>query len=143
METANTTRTRREAALLVFVVFLLGLLVGGVGNHYWGQSVWGGRQDRRAHMGPPSRARIIDDFTRELQLTPQQQTQLGTIIDETRAQWAEQHRLIHQKDESIREQAHARIRAMLTPEQVPKFDAFMQRLDEQHKKEEAQAHSQH
>lgn len=131
METTNTSRTRREAAVLVFVVFLLGLLVGGVGNHFWGRSVWSSRQERPARMGPPSRAKVIDDFTRELQLTPDQQNQLGTIIDQTRAQWATEH-------ESIRQQAHARIRAILTPEQMPKFDAFMQRIDEQHKKDQAQ-----
>jgi Spy/CpxP family protein refolding chaperone len=138
METTNT-RTRREAAVLVFVVFVLGLMVGGVGNHFWGQSVWGSRQGRPARVGPPSRAKVIDDFTRELQLTPDQQKQLGTIIDETRTEWAAQHEALHQKDEAIREEAHARMRAILTPEQVPKFDAFMQRLSEQRKKDQAQA----
>lgn len=136
METTNT-RTRREAAVLVFIVFVLGLLVGGVGNHFWGQSVWGSRSDRPAHMGPPSRAKVIDDFTRELQLTPDQQTQLGTIIDQTRAEWAAQHEANRQKDETIRQQAHAQIRAILTPEQAPKFDAFMQRLEEQRKRDQA------
>jgi Spy/CpxP family protein refolding chaperone len=140
METTNT-RTRHEAFVLVFVVFVLGLLVGGVGNHFWGQSVWGSRQEHPQHMGPPSRAKVIDDFTRELQLTPDQQNQLGTIIDQTRAEFAAQHEADHQKLESIRQQAHARIRAILTPEQAPKFDAFMQRLDEQRKRD--QAHPQH
>lgn len=138
METVNTNRTRREAAVLVFVVFLLGLLVGGVGNHFWGRSVSGGRQEHPARTGPPSRAKVIDDFTRELQLTPDQQNQLGTIIDETRAQWAAQHEQNHQKNEAIRQQAHARIRAILTPQQIPEFDAFMQRLDEQRKKDQTQ-----
>lgn len=136
METTNT-RTRREAAVLVFVVFVLGLLVGGVGNHFWGQSVWGSRQER-PRMGPPSRAKVVDDFTRELQLTPDQQNQLGTIIDQARAEFAAQHETDHQKLEGIRQQTHARIRAILTPEQQPKFDAFMQRLDEQRKKDQAQ-----
>lgn len=137
METTNT-RTRREAAVLVFVVFVLGLLVGGVGNHFWGQSVWGSHEDRPARTGPPSRAKVIDDFTRELQLTSDQQKQLGTIIDQTRGEWAAQHEATQQRHEAIRQEAHARIRAILTPEQQPKFDAFMQRLQEQRKKDQAQ-----
>lgn len=138
METTNT-RTRREAAILVFVVFVLGLLVGGVGNHFWGQTVWGSRQERLQHNGRPSRAKVIDDFTRELQLTPDQQNQLGTIIDKTRAEFGAQHEANRQKEEAIRQQAHAQIRAILTPEQAPKFDAFMQRLQEQRKKDQAQS----
>lgn len=137
METTNS-RTRREAGVLVLIVFVLGVLVGGVGNHFWGQSVWGGRSDRSAHMGPPSRTKIIDDFTRELQLTPDQQQQLGTIIDQTRAEWAAQHEATQKKHEAIRQEAHTRIRAILTPDQAPKFDAFMQRLEEQRKKDQAQ-----
>jgi Spy/CpxP family protein refolding chaperone len=139
METVNASRTRREAAVLVFVVFLLGLLVGGVGNHFWGRSVWGSRQERPVRTGPPPRAKMIDDFTRELQLTPDQQQQLGTIIDQAREQWGAEHEAIHRQEEATRQQTRARIRAILTPEQVPKFDAFMQRIDEQHKKDQAQA----
>lgn len=143
METVNSSRTRREAAVLVFVVFLLGLLVGGVGNHFWGRSVWGSRQVRPARTGPPPKAKVIDDFTRELQLTPDQQQQLGTIIDQARAQWASEHETIHRQEESTRQQTRARIRAILTPEQMPKFDAFMQRIDEQHRKAQAEGQSQH
>ncbi len=47
-----TTKARGEAAALVAVVFLLGILLGGVGNHLWGERVWGMR--RR-----PRRRRII------------------------------------------------------------------------------------
>lgn len=139
MESTNTTRTRREAAILVFVVFVLGLLVGGVGNHFWGQTVWGSHQGHPTRTGPPSRAKIVDDFTRELQLTAEQQQQLGTIIDQTRAEWAAQHEAARQRDEAIRQEAHARMRAILTPQQVPKFDAFMQRLEDQRKKDQPQA----
>lgn len=139
MESTNTTRTRREAAVLVFVVFVLGLLVGGVGNHFWGQTVWGSHQDHPTRSSPPSRAQIVDDFTRELQLTPNQQGQLGTIIDQTRAEWSAQHEANSQRHEAIRQEAHARMRAILTPQQVPKFDAFMQRLEEQRRKDQAPA----
>ncbi len=138
MENTNPSRTRREAAVLVFVVFLLGVLVGGVGNHLWGQRVWGGRQEVARHPGPPSRARIVNDFTRELQLTPDQQGKIGDIIDNTRIQVRALYQPLDAQHEQIRLQARARIRAVLTPEQLPKFDAFMQRIDQQRKKDQAQ-----
>lgn len=137
METTNN-RTRREAAILVLVVFVLGLVVGGVGNHFWGQTVWGSHQEHPVRTGPPSRAKIVDDFTRELQLTADQQKQLGTIIDQTRAEWAAQHEANQQRHDAIRQEAHARLRAILTSTQVPKFDAFMQRLEEQRKRDQQQ-----
>ena len=37
----ENTKKRGEAAVLVLVVFLLGALLGGVGNHVWGERVWG------------------------------------------------------------------------------------------------------
>ena len=130
MENVNTIRTKREAAVLVFVVFVLGLLVGGVGNHLWGERVWG-RQEAAPRQGPPSRAQIVNEFTHELGLTPDQQEKVGAIIDEMKAQWAAQH-------ETIRHQGRDRIRAVLTPEQLPKFEQFMQRIDEQRKRDQSQ-----
>lgn len=130
MENVNTSRTKREAAVLVFVVFVLGLLVGGVGNHLWGERVWG-HQEVPVRQGPPSRTQVLNEFTHELQLTPDQQEKVGAIIDETRAQWVAQH-------ETVRQQGRERIRAVLTPEQLPKFEQFVQRIDEQRKKDQAQ-----
>jgi hypothetical protein len=133
METAKTTngsKTRREAAVLVFVVFLLGLLVGGVGNHLWGERVWGRSEPTR--QGPPPRAQVVNDLTRDLQLTPDQQQKIGAIIDDTRAQMLSQH-------EKIRQEGRTRIRAILTADQQAKFDQFLQRINEQRKKDQAQA----
>jgi Spy/CpxP family protein refolding chaperone len=137
MEPTSPSNTRREAALLVFVVFLLGLLVGAVGNHLWGERVWG-RQEPGAHGNPPSREQVVNDLTRELQLTPDQQKQLGPIIDDTRAQVRALYQPLDAQHDTIRHQGRERIRAILTPEQQPKFDQFMQRIDEQRKKDAAQ-----
>ncbi len=123
----ENTKTRSEAAILVLVVLILGVLLGGLGNHLWGERVWG----RQNPPGPPSRGQIVNDLTRELQLTPEQQQQLGAIVDETRAH-AEAQR------EQLRQQVRARMRAILTPEQLPKFEAFMARIDEQRKKDQQQ-----
>ncbi len=129
----ENSKTRREAALLVLVVFLLGALLGGLANHLWGERVWG----RQNPLGSPTRDQLVGDLTHELQLNTDQQQQLGVIVDDTRAKIHAAYAPADAQREELRQQGRARIRAILTPEQLPKFEAFMQRLDEQRKKDQA------
>ena len=130
----DNTKKRGEAAVLVFVVFLLGALLGGGGNHVWGERVWG----KQIINSQPTRNEIVGDLTRDLQLTQDQQKQLGSIVDDTRAQWRTLYTTIEPQHEQIRQQSRDRIRAILTPDQKPKFEEFMHRIDEQRKKDEQQ-----
>ncbi len=130
----ENNKTRREAALLVLVVFLLGALLGGLGSHLWGERVWG----RQISPGGPTRDQLVNDLTHELQLAPDQQQQLGAIVDDTRAKIHAAYAPADAQREELRQQGRARIRSILTPEQLPKFEAFMQRVDEQRKKDEAE-----
>ena len=130
----ENTKKRGEAAVLVLVVFLLGALLGGVGNHVWGERVWG----KQIINTQPTRNEIVGNLTRDLQLTPDQQKQLGSIVDDTRAQWRTLYTTIEPLHEQIREESRDRIRAILTPDQKPKFEDFMHRIDEQRKKDEQQ-----
>jgi Spy/CpxP family protein refolding chaperone len=134
----DNTKTRREAAVLVIVVFLLGVLLGGVGNHVWGDRVWGNKQPNPKAYRPKNQ--VIAEFTRELALSADQQQKLGAIIDETRSQWNALYAPLELQHEKIRQASRAEMRAMLTPDQQVKFDAFMQRLDEQRKQDEKQPH---
>ena len=126
------TKTRSEAAVLVIVVFFLGVLLGVVGNHLWGESVWG-KQVSAAH---PTRDQLVSSLTRDLQLNAEQQQQLGAIIDDTKSQIRAVYAPADAQREELRQAGRNRIRAILTPEQKPKFEAFMQHLDEERKKSE-------
>ena len=130
----ENSKKRGEAAVLVLVVFLLGALLGGVGNHVWGERVWG----KQTINTQPTRNQLVSDLTQDLQLTPDQQKQLGSIVDDTRAQWRTLYNTIEPQHEQIRQQARDRMRAILTPEQKPKFEAFMHRIDVQRQKDEQQ-----
>jgi Spy/CpxP family protein refolding chaperone len=127
----EATKARREAAILVLIVFLLGVLLGGVGNHLWGSRVWG---NSGGHLGPPpTRAQVLDNFTKELQLTPDQEKQLGSILDDSRSKFRALDKSLDPQRMQIRDESRAQMRALLTPDQQPKFDAFMQRQDSQRK----------
>jgi hypothetical protein len=131
----RTNHARLEAAVLVFVVFLLGILLGGVGNHLWDERVLGQEQLAAQPNTKPTRDQVINDLTQRLQLTPEQQKQIAVTIDETRSKWQALYAPLDAPHEEIRQQGRAGIRAALTPDQQLKFDDFMKRLDEQRKKD--------
>lgn len=130
------TKTRLEAAALFLVVFVLGVIFGVVGNRVWSKRVSG---EPAAVNTKPTREQVMQDLTQRLQLTQDQQKQIGAAIDETRAEW----QALDVTHEKIRQEGRAKIRATLTPEQQVKFDDFMKRLDEQRKKEAAEKQQTH
>jgi Spy/CpxP family protein refolding chaperone len=132
MKAMQSAKTRSEAAVLVLVVFLLGALLGGMAVHLWSDRVFG----NPIVPGHPTRDQIVSSLTKELQLNAEQQQQLAAIIDDTRAQIAVVYAPADAQRDELRQKGRARIRAILTPEQKPKFEAFMHNLDEQRKKTE-------
>lgn len=122
-----------EATLLVVVVFILGLLLGGVGDHLWGARVWGSQPRPLTH-----RDQIIDSLTRELDLTPAQVQQVTTAVDQKQAEINKLYAPLDAQRDQIRRQARDQIRAILTPEQQTKFDQFLSRLDAMKRKENAE-----
>ncbi|HEY4708722.1 MAG TPA: hypothetical protein VIH46_00985 [Candidatus Acidoferrales bacterium] len=133
----RSNNARIEAAVLVFVVFLLGILLGGVGDHLWNERVQGQEQLAAKPNTKPTRDQVINDLTQRLQLTPEQQKQIAVTIDDTRAKWQALYAPLDGQHEEIRQQGRAGIRAVLTPDQQIKFDDFLKRLDEQRKKDAA------
>jgi Spy/CpxP family protein refolding chaperone len=126
----ENNKSRREAAFLVIVVFALGILLGGLGTHLWGERVWGHQ------AAPNSRDEIIGRLTHQVGLSPEQQTQVTAIVDDTRAQWRALYSPLDPKKEEIRQQSREKIRALMTPEQKAKLEAFFHQLDEQRKKDD-------
>jgi Spy/CpxP family protein refolding chaperone len=129
----ESNKTNREAALLVMVVFVLGIVLGGLAVHVWGDRIWA----QQPMNGTKSRDQVVADFTRELSLTAEQQQQLATVVDDTRSRWRALYAPLDEQHEQIRQQGREKIRAFLTPEQRPKFEDFLRRLDEQRKKDQA------
>ncbi|MGH9714974.1 MAG: hypothetical protein ACRD5M_16895 [Candidatus Acidiferrales bacterium] len=126
----GNTKTRQEAAILVVVVFLLGALLGGITIHVW-TSHAGSQQ-----LPPHGRDQLLTQMNHDLAFTPQQLQAVTGIVDDTHKQFRALYAPLDAQREQIREQARTRIRAVLTPEQRPKFEEFLRRLDDQRKKED-------
>jgi Spy/CpxP family protein refolding chaperone len=118
-----------KAAFWVGVVFLLGAALGGMIGY-----VSAHKSYAAGPPPPPTHQQKIEHLTQELQLTPAQQKQLDGILTGMEAQY----KAIHQQTDPLIDQArqHGRnqIRAILTPEQLPKFEDFLHRIDEERKK---------
>ena len=68
---------------------------------------------------------VLARMTRDLNLTPDQHDEIGTIMQETWLKVRETHLEFMQHRRQLFMGAYARIRATLTPEQQAKFDRYL------------------
>jgi Spy/CpxP family protein refolding chaperone len=131
----DASQGSRKAFLLVFLVFVLGIALGSVGTYVVTTRVHAAFT--QAVHNPPNPMPI---FTRDLNLSPEQQKKVETILDDTRARYAEIHKRADPEYENARHEARERIRQVLTPEQKPKFEDLLQRMDAERRKRESEQH---
>ncbi|MFZ0637285.1 MAG: hypothetical protein WA755_17690 [Candidatus Acidiferrales bacterium] len=124
----ENNHVERRAGLLVFVVFVLGAMLGGVGTHFWEARAMGG------HSGPPSHTEIMQQLNTQLSLTPDQEKQVDAIIEDVHGRLHTLYEQQRPQYDALRADGRTRIRALLTPEQQQKFDVFIHHLDEQRAK---------
>ncbi len=83
---------------------------------------------------PERRAKRVAELTGKLSLTSDQAKQLDAIL----LQWHGEMKAIHDQSdaqiEQLRQKGRDQIRAILTTEQKPKFEEFLQKLDEERKR---------
>jgi Spy/CpxP family protein refolding chaperone len=133
----NESTAKRKAVFWIAVVFVLGLALGGVFGYFYGhRSV--------VIAGPPllsepeKRARSLDRMSREVGLNDSQRQQIDAVL----LQIHNEYKSIHDKNtaqletemDQARQKGRDQIRALLTPEQLPKFEEFLKRLDEERRK---------
>jgi Spy/CpxP family protein refolding chaperone len=125
----------RKAALLVLLVFALGIGLGSVGTYVVTTRVLAARPQQPARDSASHMAM----FTRDLNLNPDQQKQIQAILTETRARYAEIHGQADPEYEKARHEGREKIRQVLTPEQKPKFEDLLRRIDEERRSRQNQA----
>jgi Spy/CpxP family protein refolding chaperone len=121
----------RKALALISLVFVLGIALGAVGHSIADRRVLGARTQPPAFLQPrPNPPRAVARLTTELKLTPDQQKEIGDILADMQHRYDVVHDEMNPQFAQIREQGHDQIRQILTPEQRPKFEEFLNRVAE-------------
>jgi Spy/CpxP family protein refolding chaperone len=125
--------SNRKAVLLVFVLFVLGIALGSVGTYVVTSHVLAARPQATQ----PRTSDHMALFTRDLNLNPDQQSQIQAILNDSRSRYAELHEKLDPEYEQVRQQGREHIRQVLTPEQRPKFEELLRQMDEERRKRQA------
>jgi Spy/CpxP family protein refolding chaperone len=130
------SRNNRKALGLIALVFALGVALGAVGHSLADRSVFGARRQPPApFLQPrPNPPRGVAHLTSELNLTPEQQKQIGGILADMQRRYDAVHDQMNPEFQQIREQGRDQIRQVLTPEQRPKFEDYLKRLEEERRR---------
>jgi Spy/CpxP family protein refolding chaperone len=131
------SETRQKARLWLGLVFILGAAIGGVFGYSFAHRSYAASQAPAATLSEPERrAKRIAEMTKEVGLTPEQSTQIDQIIHQAH----DEMKTIHEKSDAdvdvVRQRAREQMRSLLTPEQRPKFEAMIQRKDQERKKQQ-------
>jgi|HubBroStandDraft_1064217.scaffolds.fasta_scaffold375988_2 Spy/CpxP family protein refolding chaperone len=127
----NEATAKQRAALWVAVVFLLGAALGGVVGYIFAHHSVSANSPRTAEE---KRAQKVEQLTREANLTPDQRQQLEVILTQLHAEYKAVHEQSDAQIDQARQKSRNQIRAILTPEQKPKFEEFLRKMDEERKR---------
>jgi Spy/CpxP family protein refolding chaperone len=138
----------RKATLLVIAVFVLGLALGALCTYWIDEYYFDADKAEQSYRArgreqqnqEASRMRLVERLTRELALTPDQQEQLKQVLQETSERYDSIYEEMRPRLRQAREDGRAKIRSFLTPEQREKFDAWLQKIDEERRKRECRDH---
>jgi Spy/CpxP family protein refolding chaperone len=130
--------TRRKAWEWLALLFVLGAAIGGV----FGYSFAHRRQAEtnpyaQALSEPERRAKRVAQMSREIGLTPEQSQKVDAVIASAHAEMKAIHDKADADVDAVRQRARAQIREFLTAEQKAKYEAFVRRMDEERKKQQA------
>lgn len=108
-------------AVYLFLVFVSGGVVGALGYRLY--SPPSARSAQR--LSPEAwRRQYLEEFHTRVNLTPDQMKQVNGILDDTDVIFHQTHDKHHQEFEKIKADQRAKMRVILTPEQLPKYEQF-------------------
>lgn len=112
----------RKAYLYFVLTFLLGVIVGAGGLFYyaWSTGHWHRSFNRQA---------FINHLTSDLSLSGSQVDQLQQIVDDAGSKISRARQQSDAQLDIIRKETRDRIRQILSPDQVRKFDEITRRVD--------------
>ena len=120
-----------KAALWVGMVFLLGAALGGVVGYTYEHHLVSAASTPLPE--PARRAQRVEELTKALGLTSAQRQQVDAILLERHTEVKTIHDQTDAQIDQVRQKGREQIRAILLPEQRPKFEEFLKELDQKRK----------
>jgi Spy/CpxP family protein refolding chaperone len=136
-------RANRKALALLALVFVLGVALGAVGHMLSERNVLASRGRGPGPGGPgpgaqggqaAQQTRLVGRLKDDLNLTDEQQMQIKGILADTQHRYDDIREQMSPLFDKARNDSRDHMRAVLTPEQRPKFEDFLRRVDEERQK---------
>lgn len=137
-----TTRgkTRLKVWLALLGVFVMGCLTGASLDSVYRLKA-SSRERQEARGGSRrNKEEVFETMKRDLNLNEKQATEIRSILDQTRNDYRALRAEVRPRYDSVRQNARARIRALLTPEQQVRFDAKVAERDAKRDGDERDEH---
>lgn len=123
---------QQKATFWLALVFVLGTALGAVLGYAFAH---------RSYAAAPAqltaeqrRAQKREQLAREVGLTAEQQTQVAAILDQAQTEYKAIHAVSDPQVDAVRQKSRDKIRQILNPDQKPKFEEFIRRMDEERKR---------
>jgi len=127
--------SRKSIALYVGLVFVSGAVLGVFGDRLYTVTTVASKGKNASKPSPEEfRRGYLGFMQKRLSLTDPQVTQLGLILDETRARMNEVHDRTIPAQQEIQKSQSEKIRALLTPAQQAEYDVVVKERRERMKK---------
>jgi hypothetical protein len=130
-----TGETRRAAGFWLSVVFVMGAAIGGVFGYAFAHKSYAA-MNVTPLSEPERRTKRVAEMTKEIGLTPDQAQKLDAMLLKAHTEIKQIHDKAEAEIDTVRQSGRAETRTFLTDEQKPKFEAFVQRLDAERKKQQ-------
>ena len=125
---------RQKAAIWLVLVFVLGTATGGLFGYNLARRTYAATK-APAQSEAERRAKKVAEMTQRIGLTPDQAQKVDGLIGVAQHEVRGIHDQSEAQVDAVRTKTRDAIRAFLTPEQKPKFEEYVQRLDAERKKQ--------
>jgi Spy/CpxP family protein refolding chaperone len=133
----SSTNSQSKARLIVVSVFVIGFAAGALSLNLYQRLNPSSKRE-----GPRGSAEVLIKMSEQVGLEADQQDQIKKILDETR----DKYRAVREEMEpsikpwesrfsAVRQESRDRIRALLTPEQLPKYEEMVRNHDKMREQE--------
>jgi Spy/CpxP family protein refolding chaperone len=124
---------QQKATFWLALVFVLGTALGTVLGYAFAHRSYASTAPAQL-TSEQRRAQKREQLARDVNLTAEQQSQVNAILDQAQIEYKAIHAVSDPQVDAVRQKSRDKIRQMLTPDQKPKFEEFIRRMDEERKR---------